>query len=98
MGKFGAPAANGACPAYAGAPASRSTAERSRRRVFMGASLICDGVGFGLFTGWGCEEAAHISDLLPLLDDDRLSKTLEFFIVSVLQQHQRHIDRALMVR
>ena len=44
------------------------------------------------------EKAAHVGDLLPLLDDDRLREALEPLIVSVLQLQQRHIDRTLMVR
>src|SRR4051794_30472701 len=61
-------------------------------------SWIGDGIGLGGFSSRSGKEAAHVSDLLALLDDDRLRETLEPFIAPMLQQHQGHVDGALMVR
>ena len=43
------------------------------------------------------EKAAHVGDLLSLLDDDRLREALELFVART-QLHERHIDGALMMR
>jgi hypothetical protein len=40
----------------------------------------------------------HVGDLLPLLDDDRLRQAFELLVVPVFQQHECHVDRALVMR
>jgi len=61
-------------------------------------SLAGDVVAIERSEPWRVEEAVHIGDLLSLLDDDRLRQAFESLVVSVFQQHQRHVDRSLVMR
>src|SRR5258705_13692467 len=99
MGKFGPLAAKGACPAFAGALASRSTMRRNRRLMIMTVrSFRSDATRGGRLVGRHLEKGAHIGDLLPLLDDDRLREAPQPLIATVLQLHESHLDRTLVMR
>src|SRR5438045_2716737 len=100
MGKFGPLAAKGACPAFAGALVSRSAMRRNRRLMIMTVrSFRSDATRGRRLVGRFLEKGAHISDLLPLLDDDdRLREAPQLLIATVLQLHESHLDRTLVVR
>src|SRR5262245_57800478 len=72
--------------------------ERSKRLSMEISSPVGSTLSGRWFGRLRVAERTHISDLLPLLDDDGLRKAPEPLVVSVLQEDKRHIDRALMMR